>query len=165
MKNTVLKIRYFIIIGILFNQLCSPPGNIRRNQLVFFDDRRNEIFNTAINYLGVPYKKGGATAEGFDCSGFTLFAYKKSGYNIPRSAPSQYYSGRRISLKYAKPGDLVFFAIDGGRISHVGIYAGNNEFIHSPGTGKSVSYAKINIKYWARRYIGAVTYFADRKEE
>lgn len=151
----------FFIIIILFILSCTSPGNIRTRHLLFYDDRRDEIIETAKKYIGVKYEEKGSSPDGFDCSGFTLYIYKKNGFIIPRKASSQYKSGKRINLKSAKPGDLVFFNVKGNYISHVGIYAGNYEFIHSPSLGKSVSYASINNPYWKKRYIGAITYFAN----
>jgi len=152
---------YTILIFISFLFSCTPPGYIREGrEIVFYEDRRDEIVQTARNYIGVRYKNGGKTPDGFDCSGFTMFAYKENGYDIPRKATSQYFSGHKITLRSAKPGDLVFFNISGSRISHVGIYLGNNSFIHSPSPGKSVSYASMD-NYWGKRYTGAITYFKD----
>jgi cell wall-associated NlpC family hydrolase len=87
-----------------------------------------------------------------------MYVYRKNGIHMPRSLVKQYRSGRRVSLHRARPGDLVFFNINGRRISHVGLYMGNRVFIHAPRTGKSVSFADINKRYWRKRYVGAVTY-------
>jgi cell wall-associated NlpC family hydrolase len=159
--------RYLIIIIVIifFGLLCTPPEHLRKNRFEFSDDRRVEIVSTAEKYLGVEYRNGGVTPSGFDCSGFTMYVYKKNGYNIPRSASSQYYSGRRVSLKYAKPGDLVFFAISGPRVSHVGIYSGNYSFIHSASQGKNVMSSSLKTGYWEKRYVGAATYFAESAQE
>jgi cell wall-associated NlpC family hydrolase len=159
--------RYLIIIIFLmcFGVLCTPPDHLRKNRFVFYDDRRDEIVSTAEELLGVEYKNGGASPSGFDCSGFTRYVYEKNGYKIPRNAASQYYSGRRVSLKFAKPGDLVFFAISGPRVSHVGIYAGNYSFIHSASLGKTVMNSSMKTGYWEKRYVGAATYFSDSAQE
>jgi gamma-D-glutamyl-L-lysine dipeptidyl-peptidase len=139
---------------------CVPPGNVRTKQLFFNEDKREDIVNTAKDYIGSDYKSKGSTPAGFDCSGFTMYVYKKNGLSIPRKAESQYYYGKKIALKYARPGDLVFFIINGSAVSHVGIYLGDNNFIHSPSAGKNVSYASIDMTYWKNRYSGAVTYFS-----
>ncbi|MDY6968846.1 MAG: C40 family peptidase [Spirochaetota bacterium] len=119
---------------------------------------REKIVRTAKRYLGVKYKNSGSTPFGFDCSGFVMFVYKKNNINLPRRVIDQFNSGKRISLRYAKPGDLVFFKIYSHKISHVGIYIDKNIFIHSPKKGRRVSYAKINNNYWKKRYAGTVTY-------
>ena len=143
---------------------CVPPGYTKTRQIIFSEDKREDIVNTAKEYIGSDYQSKGSTPDGFDCSGFTMFVYKKNGLNIPRKALSQYNSGKKITLKYAKPGDLVFFIVKGSSVSHVGIYLGSNNFIHSPSSGKSVSYASINTPYWKKRYVGAATYFTGRGE-
>ena len=141
---------------------CSPPVNIRINQSFLTENKREDIVETAKNYLGTDYKRRGNSPAGFDCSGFTMYVFKKNGLSIPRNAASQYYAGKKTTLKHAKPGDLVFFMVNGNHISHVGIFLGDNDFIHAPSAGKSVSYANISNPYWRRRYAGAATYFIER---
>jgi len=162
MNSIIMRyLSLYLIILIVFVISCTPPGYIRTRHLVFYEDKRDEILETAKKYIGVKYEEKGTSPDGFDCSGFTLYIYKNNGFNIPRKASSQYNAGKRINLKSAKPGDLVFFNVKGNNVSHVGIYAGNNEFIHSPSAGKSVSFASINNPYWKKRYVGAITYFAN----
>lgn len=115
----------------------------------------NTIVSIAKQYLGTPYRYGGTTPAGFDCSGFTGYVYKRAGIKLPRDARDQF---RQLTeQKVPKPGDLVFFKIDGSSISHVGIYVGNLKFIHSPRTGRSVEIADMRIAYWKTRYAGART--------
>ncbi len=158
--------RYYLLfytcILFIFLVSCVPPGNIRTKQLFFTEDKREDIISTAKDHIGSDYKSRGSTPSGFDCSGFTMYVYKKNGLNIPRKAATQFYAGRKITLKYAKPGDLVFFVITGNTISHVGIYSGDNNFIHAPSAGKNVSYASLDTDYWKKRYAGAATYFISR---
>lgn len=153
-----------LLFVILFLSSCTPPGYIRTQKLVFYEDKREEIVSTAKKYIGSRYKNGGNTPDGFDCSGFTYYVYRENELNIPRKASAQYYSGRKIRLQSAKPGDLVFFTINSNRISHVGIYMGDSGFIHSPSKGKGVSFSSIKNKYWKRRYTGTVTYFAEKPD-
>ncbi|MBL8018714.1 MAG: C40 family peptidase [Leptospirales bacterium] len=126
-------------------------------------DRRTTVYDgggiveIAKKYLGVPYKFGGQTPEGFDCSGFTGYVYKKAGYKLARDASVQYNEMKPI--KVPRVGDLVFFKIDDQKVSHVGIYVGNLTFIHAPSTGKKVSFADMRISYWKQRYAGARTVF------
>lgn len=115
------------------------------------------IIELAHQYLGTPYKPGGNTPEGFDCSGFTSFIYGRAGYKLSRTAAGQYAELRPV--KKPQIGDLVFFRISGNRISHVGIYAGNLKFIHAPSSGKTVQYADMRISYWKNRYAGARSVF------
>ncbi|MBR32839.1 MAG: hypothetical protein CMN77_16170 [Spirochaetaceae bacterium] len=115
------------------------------------------IVQLAQQYLGVPYRPGGNSPSGFDCSGLTSFVYREAGYSIPRSASSQYNALRPVRVPEA--GDLVFFRTDGSSISHVGIYLGNYRFIHAPSSGKTVSIADLRLKYWKNSYAGARTIF------
>ncbi len=116
------------------------------------------IARTAQKYLGVPYRRGGSTPEGFDCSGYVMYVYKKNGVLLPRSAKAQYGVGRKIMRAEMKTGDLVFYHTLRNKFSHVGIYVGGHRFIHAPRTGKQVSYADMDKPYWKKRYVGAVTF-------
>jgi len=123
------------------------------------ESERAEIVRTAERFIGAPYRHGGATPRGFDCSGYVMYVYKQNGILLPREVHSQYDAGRHISLGQAQPGDLVFFRTSGRRsLSHVGIYVGGNRFIHAPSSGKRVTYANIDKPYWKKRYRGAVTF-------
>ena len=126
---------------------------------VFPGTKRYSIVKTAEKYLGVRYKFGGMDPKGFDCSGYSSYVYKMNGLLLPHSAQQQFANGRRIGIKKAKPGDLVFFRTSGWKISHVGIYLGDYRFIHAPSRGKSVCYEDIRKDYWRKRYAGTVSYF------
>lgn len=91
----------------------------------------------ASNFLGTPYKWGGTTPAGFDCSGFTQYVYKHFGINLGRATYNQINDGYAVSRDELKPGDLVFYG-KGGSPSHMGIYIGNGMYIHSPRTGDVV---------------------------
>ncbi len=117
------------------------------------------IVQEAEEHLGIPYKPGGTTPAGFDCSGFVQYIYGKSGISLPRQADEQFNSLDPVQVP--RPGDLVFFSINGDKIDHVGIYTGNYKFIHSPSSGKTVSHADIRINYWKQRFAGARTPFLD----
>ncbi len=152
MINRIIRnSKKFAVCLIAFVISCIPTEYVKRH-IAFAEDIRENIVETAKEYAG--YKKGD-----LDCSGFTSQVYKKNGLAIPMNAVHQYKSGKRISLKSAKPGDLVFFVIQGNEISHVGLYLGDFNFIHSPGEGREIVYANINNPYWKNRYVGAVTYF------
>ncbi len=142
---------------VLAGGLCCSPPYLRTGSLT--EGRRGHVVETAKRYLGVPYRYGGETPDGFDCSGFVMYVYDRNGLRLPRATVEQYRAGRQVSRRATRPGDLVFFAIHGGRISHVGIYAGNGRFIHAPSSGKRVSYARLDNSYWEKRYAGAVSYF------
>jgi cell wall-associated NlpC family hydrolase len=85
----------------------------------------------------VPYRYGGSTPRGFDCSGFVQYVYARLGVRLPRTAQQQYNATRHVSRSQARAGDLVFFFV-GGRVTHVGIYAGANTMIAAPHSGQVV---------------------------
>ena len=97
----------------------------------------------AERYLGVPYRYGGTTPAGFDCSGFTGFVYRELGVHLPRTAHEQMLATRRVAAHEARPGDLVFFVSRGGRAYHVGVYAGDWRMLDSPRAGRTVTERRI----------------------
>ncbi|MDO9005126.1 MAG: C40 family peptidase, partial [Aquabacterium sp.] len=116
----------------------------------------SELVLSAMNFLGVPYKRGGQSSEsGFDCSGFTRHVFENSvGLILPRRASEQANSPDLVSVKQAelKPGDLVFFNTLRHTFSHVGIYIGDNKFIHSPRAGGEVRVEDMRLSYWQKRF-------------
>ena len=112
------------------------------------------IVNTARRYIGVPYVWGGGSPSGFDCSGLVQYAYKAHGINLPRTSKQQWTVGKQISKSELKPGDLVFFANTYTTgVSHVGIYVGDNQFIHAS-SSKGVIISSLSNTYWAAHYHG-----------
>ena len=103
----------------------------------------------ALHYLGVPYVWGGASPSGFDCSGLVMYVYAQLGISLPHYTVAQWGATSHISLSQAQPGDLVFF--DG--LGHVGIYLGNNQFVHAPHTGTVVQVASLS-GYYASALVG-----------
>ena len=112
------------------------------------------ILRAAYSVIGTPYVFGGTTPYGFDCSGFTQYAFGRAGIYIPRTADSQLYYGRRISMNQLRPGDLIFFTTYEAGASHCGIYVGNGNFIHA-GSSTGVTVASAFTGYWGARYYGA----------
>lgn len=121
---------------------------------------RDQIVRTALSFEGVSYKWGGISpSSGFDCSGLTMAVYQLNGLRLPRTSAQQYTYGKLIRKKELKKGDLVFFATSGGSaISHVGVYIGDNQFIHAPSEGKSITTESLSNRYYKKRYVGAKTY-------
>ncbi len=113
-----------------------------------------QIINTAKSFLGVPYKWGGTTPAGFDCSGFTQYVFASQNITLPRVSIDQYAVGTSVAFSNLIPGDLVFFNLTSGtQISHVGIYIGDNQFI-SATTSKGVAIYGFT-PYWSNAYVGA----------
>lgn len=116
--------------------------------------RSSEAVLQAVSQLGTPYQWGGeSTTHGFDCSGLAQYAYEAANLSLPRTSRLQYRATRRVSRDELRPGDLVFFHLHGRHVDHVGIYVGDNRFIHAPSTGKTVSFAHLDNAYWARHYV------------
>jgi cell wall-associated NlpC family hydrolase len=120
-------------------------------------NKASELVVTAIGFLGVPYRRGGNTAEsGFDCSGFVRAMYQQSvGMLLPRKAEQQAAATEKIDRADLQPGDLVFFNTMRRAFSHVGIYVGEGKFIHSPKPGSEVRVEDMGIAYWSHRFDGA----------
>ncbi|MEU4269675.1 NlpC/P60 family protein [Streptomyces sp. NPDC026092] len=108
--------------------------------------------NIAASKKGSPYKYGASGPSRFDCSGLTLYSYKKAGKSLPRTAQQQYNKTRHISASSRQKGDLVFFH-SGGRVYHVGIYAGSGKIWHSPKKG---SWVKLDKIWTSKVYYGRV---------
>ncbi|NLT20369.1 MAG: LysM peptidoglycan-binding domain-containing protein [Syntrophomonadaceae bacterium] len=114
------------------------------------------LLEIAARHLGTPYRYGGQTPGGFDCSGFARYIFSQIGIDLPRTASAQYGIGSEISKDNLQLGDLLFFRCGSGGIDHVGIYTGNNQFIHSssPRSG-GVIYSSIAEGYYLNTYAGA----------
>lgn len=127
-------------------------------------NRASELVVTAMSLLGVPYKRGGNSFEtGFDCSGFVKAIYEQTaGLVLPRRAEQQAASTQKIDLAELQPGDLVFFNTMRRAFSHVGIYVGDGNFIHSPKPGAKVRVENMGIAYWKSRFDGARRVAADQ---
>ena len=134
----------------------APPESALVRQV---RDTASDMVITAMNFLGVPYRRGGSSQDdGFDCSGFTRHIFEMSlGLVLPRRADDQ--AGAPGLLQIArddlKPGDLVFFNTLKRTFSHVGIYIGEGKFIHSPRTGGAVRVEDMRFAYWNTRFTGA----------
>ena len=109
----------------------------------------------ALDMIGKPYRYGGASPRGFDCSGLVYYSYRRAGIEVPRTTTEQYRRSEHLKLANLQPGDLIFFTISRRKPSHVGIYVGGGQFIHAPSRGKRVAYASLGDPYWKSRVIGA----------
>lgn len=116
--------------------------------------KARDVTEEAKKYIGVPYRFGGTDTNGFDCSGFIQYVFRKEGMQLPRAADEQYHLGKKISKSALRPGDLVFFSTYAKGVSHSGIYMGNGNFI-SATSSRGIAVADMTGGYWAERYIGA----------
>ncbi len=119
--------------------------------------RASELAMNALGLLGIRYRMGGNTPEsGLDCSGLVRYVFKQAwGAELPRTAEELSRVGRNIPAQELQPGDLVFYNTLRRGFSHVGIYLGDNKFIHSPSAGGQVRIESMDISYWRTRFSGA----------
>jgi len=150
---------FFSIIQLHSDSKTSKVSKIDKTDEVKKLLMREKILTISLSYLGTEYWPGGQSTEyGMDCSGFTQLVYKRAGINIPRTAYEQYFRSAKISKSFLKKGDLVFFSTRWMGVNHVGIYIGDNKFIHSPSTGKCIKIDLLNSRYWGTRFISGGRY-------
>ncbi len=113
----------------------------------------HKIADLAKSLVGSPYKYGGESPKGFDCSGLVFYTHGKVGIDTPRTSIQQFKTARTIPLKELHNGDLIFFKLTRSQVSHVGIYVGNGRFIHAPQSGKQVKATYLNDGYWKTKIV------------
>jgi cell wall-associated NlpC family hydrolase len=118
-------------------------------------DPGHAVLQAAESRLGAPYRYGGAGPDAFDCSGLVTYAYRQLGFAVPRTAAQQFAAATPVPRGDLRPGDLVFFRLDGREVSHVGIYAGDDRFVHAPQSGGEVRMASLDDDFFRRRFAGA----------
>lgn len=106
----------------------------------------------AVRQIGVPYRYGGSTTNGFDCSGLVHYAYSKAGQRIPRTTSGQWRELQPVTPEKLRVGDLLFFDIE-GKVSHVGLYLGSRRFVHAPSTGREVTIEELDSSYYRRAFV------------
>lgn len=171
MKTILYKKHLFLFIGMIFLQSCflfkkstkhiTTSKTERQKQEVYTqrlgvkvnDDSNLKLMQACVSWLGVPYKFGGTTKQGVDCSGLVSSLYKE-GYNkqIPRTTKEMFDKSKRVSEKDLKEGDLVFFNFDSKKVSHVGLYLNENKFIHAS-TKKGVIIGSLDDPYNKKYFI------------
>lgn len=112
------------------------------------------VARTATSLVGSPYRYGGAGPRAFDCSGLVFYSYQAAGFGVPRTSQQQFSAVIPIMIEDARPGDLLFFRY-GRKVSHVGIYLGEQNFVHAPSTGGHVSIASLQETYYSEKFVGA----------
>jgi cell wall-associated NlpC family hydrolase len=150
-----------VILGLSSSALGADAPTSEPNRafakLQEFTNRASELALSAMGMLGIRYKFGGTTPEnGLDCSGLVRYVFKEVlGANLPRTSEEISRLGQRVDTKDLQPGDLVFYNTLRRGFSHVGIYLGDNKFIHSPSTGGEVRIESMDVGYWQKRFNGA----------
>lgn len=115
----------------------------------------NDIVDHARRYVGAPYRMGGTSARGIDCSGLVFSVFRDFGIALPRTSSAQAGFGRRVDRSELRPGDLIFFNTTGSGVSHVGIYSGRGEFIHASTRARRVRFDRLDNKYFRKRFVVA----------
>lgn len=146
------------ILQLLHDKGLVPAADATHGFVQTVRDTASDLVISAMNFLGVPYRRGGQNEDGFDCSGFTRHVFEKSlGLVLPRRADQQARDGALAEVRRDElaPGDLVFFNTMKRAFSHVGIYIGDGKFIHAPRSGAQVRVEDMRAAYWTKRYNGA----------
>ena len=137
--------------------LAEAASSTIKNAAVAAWQTAQKVSAVALGLIGVDYKFGGNTPEtGLDCSGLVRYVFQQvTGVVLPRTAKEMSRVGDTVALHELKPGDLVFFNTRHFAFSHVGIYLGNNRFVHAPSRGREVEIATIDRSFWQKRFSGA----------
>jgi len=131
------------------------PGNINKSPNSRNESLEEKIVKTALGYLGVPYRWGGLSSRGMDCSGFVQKVFSSNGISLPRTAEEQFRVGKAVSLDQLQIADRLYFASRNGKIDHTGIYIGGGLFIHSARSKGGVSIDSIDDPKWRNMFVGA----------
>lgn len=160
-RSNKILLLWILLALMLFSGCSSAPktssGKVESAAIISQDksvESRQTLIQIAERLKGKPYRYGGITPRGFDCSGFVHYTYGQAGMPIPRTTKEQYRTARRLSIDEARPGDLLFFRINSRKLSHVGLYVGNGRFIHASTAKKRVTEASLDDPYWHKRLLG-----------
>jgi len=139
------------------NRITSVASQLANTVTSSVVDGTESLINNAMQLIGVRYRWGGNTPQsGLDCSGFVRYVFNDTfGFLLPRKSAQMSQVGLEIRKDELRPGDLVFFNTMRHAFSHVGIYVGDNKFIHAPSRGKSIRVDDMTKAYWEKRYNGA----------
>lgn len=136
----------------------TPPSTLAPRQ-VLLEARTdhasigNAIAELAMGMVGTRYRYGGMNPrDGFDCSGLVFYSYTQAGYSVPRTSQELFRAARKISLRDAGAGDLMFFQ-DQAKLSHVAIYVGDGLFVHAPATGERVAVGRLDSPYYQQHLV------------
>lgn len=150
----------FVLLGVLMLTACAGPKlaqkqpgevSIAKRAPASVGERAAAV---ALQQVGAAYSYGGASPAGFDCSGLVQYSYRQAGKRVPRTTSQLWNSAGAISHDDLRVGDLLFFRFD-GKMSHVGIYVGDDQFVHAPSTGRLVTVESLDAEYYSRALIRA----------
>lgn len=146
LRHGLLGFALLLLLGAC-SHLPADPQN---------DASRRAIVLEALGQVGRPYRYGGTSPEGFDCSGLVQYVYAQVGVSLPRTTREQHAYGRAVDMDAAEPGDLLFYSFNGRGIDHVAVYLGDDQAVHAPANGRSVIVASVQLRYWQEHFVDAV---------
>ena len=138
----------FGILPLLLAAACASAPQYSPPQVS--EDAADRAAGQAAKMVGRPYRFGGSSPSGFDCSGLVHFSYQQAGAAVPRSTEQQRLASRPVKLASLRRGDLLFFNQEGKKFGHVAIYLGEGRFVHAPSSGKSVRSDRLDSPYWRK---------------
>jgi murein DD-endopeptidase len=148
--SSAVRLVPFVFLSVLLAGCASAP----REDVAHAAERKASAHDraaaAAATMVGKPYRYGGTTPAGFDCSGLVLFSFRQAGATLPRSTAEQRRATQRVKLAELRRGDLLFFDQEGKKNSHVGIYLGGRRFVHAPSSGKQVRSDTLDNPYWKK---------------
>jgi len=130
------------------------PAEPERTEEAATKSAGHKAATVALRQVGIPYRYGGKTPAGFDCSGLVQYSYSKAGKFVPRTTGQLWSALQPVATTKMKPGDVLFFRID-GKMSHVGLYLGDSRFVHAPSSGRTVSVASLETPFYGGSLIRA----------
>jgi len=153
--NPTLRLICVAMLGLLVACGSSPKTAGGDNNTYSDKATARQAAEYAHGMVGKPYRYGGNSPSGFDCSGLVQYSYSRAGLPVPRTTKSQRRSSVAIGSQSLRAGDLLFFDQEGRKSSHVGIYIGDGQFVHAPSSGKRVRVDKLDTRYWRKHFAGA----------
>jgi murein DD-endopeptidase len=141
-----------IIASIVGCASQAPHGSLKSTSKS--NSNADQAAAVALQQIGVPYRYGGSTPKGFDCSGLIYYSYSRVGKNVPRTTGSLWSGIQPVAKNQVQVGDVLFFRIE-GKMSHVGMYIGDNQFVHAPSSGKVVTVGSLRSDFYRKALIRA----------
>lgn len=150
-QSLCVRVRLVALLVAAALSACGGGNTVRVDP-----ETRHRIVLDALGQVGRPYRYGGSTPEGFDCSGLVQYVFAQSGIALPRTTREQHAAGAQIDVDDIEPGDLLFYRFESGKVDHVAIYLGDGAAIHAPARGRAVIVAAVDLPYWKKHFVDAV---------
>ncbi len=144
----------FVAAGCASSPASWGTADISHSKAARVDSVGRRAVAVALDQLGVPYQYGGNDPDGFDCSGLVQYSYARAGKSVPRTTRQMWSSTQSVRRQEIRAGDLLFFEVE-GKMSHVGLYVGDQRFVHAPSSGRSVSVESLHSPFYAQAFLRA----------